>query len=243
MKRIFYGITYKQAVIIAVLLVSSIIVADTMTIRQLTHVDKVVITGIDGLFVLAENRMITIGFVPMILGAFYEVLFSSLETDNILVRSIGRKNIVRREIVTMIIGSLAAFVLSIIVSFGITIVICHGNMGLEKLTGNIAAAIVKVIIINSFETLIVITLFDILRNLMKRKLPSIILLYGFCTVFGVYPRTSSMAVIFGIKVSASSYYKEACGIYGVKVIIAALLIEMMLSGIVMLVVSKKDYLR
>lgn len=41
MKRFFYGITYKQAVIIAVLLVSSIIVADTMTIRQLTHVDKI----------------------------------------------------------------------------------------------------------------------------------------------------------------------------------------------------------
>lgn len=109
MKRIFYGITYKQAVIITVLLVSSIIVADAMTIRQLTHVDKAIITGIDGLFVLAENRMITIGFVPMILGAFYEVLFSSLETDNILVRSINRKNIVRREIVTMIIGSLVAF--------------------------------------------------------------------------------------------------------------------------------------
>ena len=140
-------------------------------------------------------------------------------------------------------GSVAAFILSMIISSAIAAVKCDGNSGLYKLSGNIVVAILKVVVINSLEISIVLTVFDILRNVFAKNLPPIIILYAFCAVFGVYPRTSKMSAVFGVKVEASSYYREAFSVFGVKVMIAAIIIELVLAGMLMMIVRRKDYLR
>ena len=243
MRKTFLGITLKKLIMVACFLVITIIVSNVMTIRQFQHVDDVILTGMDGPFVLAESRMITIGFIPMILGTFYEIIFSTRTSNNILIRNSGRKEIVYRELLGIIMGSVAAFILSMIISSVIAAVKCDGNIGLYKLSGNIVVAILKVVVINSLEISIVLTVFDILRNVFAKNLPPIIILYAFCAVFGVYPRTSKMSAVFGVKVEASSYYREAFSVFGVKVMIAAIIIELVLAGMLMMIVRRKDYLR
>ena len=52
-----------------------------------------------------------------------------------------------------------------------------------------------------------------------------------------------MSAVFGIKVDSSTYYMEAFDTLGIKVMIVAVLIELVLAGILVMIVKRKDYLR
>lgn len=243
MRKILYGFNLKILLILTGFLIFTIITGNAMSITQLHHVDDVIITWADGPFVLAANRMITIGFIPMIAGTIFEIIFSARTSNNILIRNSGRKEIIQSELVCILMVSAVAFILSMCISSISAFLVCDGNTGMDKISGNMPLAILRVIIINSLEISIVLTVFDILRNIFTKSLPPIIILYAFCSVFGVYPKTSKMSAVFGIKIDSSTYYMEAFDTLGIKVMIVAVLIELVLAGILVMIVKRKDYLR
>lgn len=260
-----YGIRFISIIMVFLSMVVGTLVSNLLTFKQLEKIDAITSVGMDGIFVWAQSRFLIIGIMPVVLITFLSIVFSYSDNSIIVIRSKNRRNIYFKEIKMIVFFSMAALCIAMMVSFISSSVFHDGviwhkdmvndencktylAMSIEKgycnKDFNVFGAIMRSYGINTLELIIALTISDMIYYLLDSRMVSMVFTYVYSSILGIFPKFNQYAYLFGIKVSADSYYHEAANIgYGCKVLFILVLIEGFIIIVTSYFANKKDYIK